>query len=69
MIRIAIIAIIAYCSIGYAVENPGQASMLHKSASSVVSVVYEKAKSLFGDLKEDNKQATTMPTQKVSVYL
>jgi len=69
MIRIAIIATIAYYSIGYAIRNPDQASILHKSASNMVSVVYKKAKSFIGELNDDNEQVITMPTQKVSIYL
>jgi len=69
MIRIAIIAAIAYCSIGYTIKNPDQALMLHKSASNLVSVVYNKAKSLIRELDSDNKQTTAVTTQKVSAYL
>ncbi len=69
MIRIVIIAVVAYYSIGYAIKNPDQAAMLHKSASSMAIVAYEKAKSLFSEPINDDKQVTTMPMQKVSVYL
>jgi hypothetical protein len=67
MIRIAIIAGIAYCSIGYALKNPDQATKLYNSTSRVVSVAYEKVKLLF--LDEDSAQVTVMPEQKVTIHL
>jgi len=69
MIRIVIIAAIAYCSIGYAIKSPDQASMLHKSASSMVSAVYKKAKSFISELSDDEKQAADIPPQKAVVRL
>jgi|15BtaG_2_1085339.scaffolds.fasta_scaffold10653_4 hypothetical protein len=67
MIRIAIIAGIAYCSIGYTLKNPDQATKLYDSTSRVVSVAYEKVKLLF--LDEDSAQVTVMPEQKVTIHL
>jgi len=70
MIRIAIVIAIAYYSVGYALENPNQASHLRQSASNVVSTIYNKVSSLISGNKDNkNNVEVVMPQQEVTIHI
>jgi hypothetical protein len=65
MIRVALILTIAYFSVGYALDNSNQAAYLHRTTSSVVSALYDKASTL---ISGQQKKEVLMPEQAVTIH-